>query len=190
VFADDIVRLFLGPNWVGAGSILRLLAPTLLIFGMINPLGWLLLSIGLQARSLKIALVIAPIVLTAYIIGLPHGPTGVAIAYSAAMSLWLIPHIVWCLHGTMISPWDLLLAIGRPLFSGAVAGAVAFVMQIYMDPSMSSLLRLLAGGGVMLVIYACMLLFVLGQFRFYLDLVDGLRRPSAAGAFHAGELTP
>jgi PST family polysaccharide transporter len=121
--------------------------------------------------------------------GLPHGPTGVTIAYSAAMSLWLIPHIVWCLHGTMISPWGLLLAIGRPLLSGAVAGAVAFAMQIYMGPSMSSLLRLLAGGGVMLVTYACMLLLVLGQFRFYLDLVDGMRRPSAAGAFHAGDLT-
>src|SRR4029077_9562948 len=100
--------------------------------------------------------------------GLSHGPTGVAIAYSAAMSLWLIPHIIWCLHGTLISPWDLLLAISRPLLAGAVAGAVALAMQIYLGPSMSSLLRLLAGGGVMLAIYVCTLLFVLGQFRFYM----------------------
>jgi hypothetical protein len=35
-----------------------------------------------------------------------------------------------------------------------------------------------------------MLLFVLGQLRFYLELFDGLRRPSASGSFHAGELTP
>jgi PST family polysaccharide transporter len=120
--------------------------------------------------------------------GLPHGPTGVAIAYSAAMSLWLIPHIVWFLHGTMISPWDLLLAIGRPLLSGAVAGAVALAMQIYMNPSMSFLLRLLVGGGVMLAIYVCMLLFVLGQLRFYLELFDGLQRPSASGSFQRHHL--
>ncbi len=190
LFANDIVRLLLGPNWIGAGIILRLLAPTVLIFAMINPLAWLLLSIGRQGRSLKIGLVIAPLIMTAYVIGLPHGPTGVAIAYSVAMSLWLIPHIVWCLHGTTISLWDLLLAIGRPLLSGAVAGAVALVIEIYMGPSTSSLLRLLVGGGVMLAVYVCMLLLVLGQLRFYLDLFEGLRRPAASGAFQAGERTP
>jgi O-antigen/teichoic acid export membrane protein len=66
LFADELILVLFGPNWVKAAVIFRLLAPTILIFGMINPLSWLLFSIGLQVRSLKIALAIAPIVVTAY----------------------------------------------------------------------------------------------------------------------------
>ena len=103
VFADDIILVFLGPKWKDAVPIFRLLAPTIVIFALINPFAWLLFSIGLVGRSLKIALVIAPLVIVAYLIGLPYGPRGVAFAYSAAMALWVIPHIAWCIHGTSIS---------------------------------------------------------------------------------------
>jgi PST family polysaccharide transporter len=146
---------------------------------MINPLAWLLFSIGLQVRSLKIALAIAPIVVTAYMIGLPYGPAGVASAYSIAMSLWLIPHIIWCLHGTVISPRDLLRAIFRPFISGCVAGLCAFAIQRYFGPSSGAVVRLLLGGGVMFATYILVLLFALGQRDFYLDLFRGLRRSAA-----------
>jgi O-antigen/teichoic acid export membrane protein len=146
--------------------------------GMINPLSWLLLSIGLQARSLKIGLVIAPLVVTAYIIGLPHGPIGVAIAYSTAMSLWLVPHIVWCLHGTVVSVRALFLVISRPFLAGCVAGLCAFVIQHYFVPSLDLLVGLLVGACVMFTVYVLMLLFVLGQRDFYLDLLRGLKEGS------------
>ena len=69
VFADDIVLVMLGPQWTGASTIFRLLAPTILVFGMINPTAWLLQSIGLQERSLKIALVLSPLVVCSYLVG-------------------------------------------------------------------------------------------------------------------------
>jgi PST family polysaccharide transporter len=76
LFADDLIEVILGPKWMEAAYIFRLLTPTILIFGIINPLGWLLLAIGLQGRSLAIAMVIAPLVITAYVVGLPYGPSG------------------------------------------------------------------------------------------------------------------
>jgi O-antigen/teichoic acid export membrane protein len=88
----------------GRAAIFRLLTPTILVFGIINPTGWLLHSVGLHGRSLRISLVIAPLVIAACLIGLPYGPNGIAFAFSAAMTLWLVPHVVWCLHNTMISP--------------------------------------------------------------------------------------
>jgi len=179
LFADELILVLFGPNWVKAAVIFRLLAPTILILGMINPLAWLLFSIGLQVRSLKIALAIAPIVVTAYMIGLPYGPAGVASAYSIAMSLWLIPHIIWCLHGTVISPRDLLRAIFRPFISGCVAGLCAFAIQRYFGPSSGAVVRLLLGAGVMFATYILVLLFALGQRDFYLDLFRGLRRSPA-----------
>ena len=74
---------------------------------------------------------LAPLVITAYVIGLPYGPNGVAFAYSAAMTVWLVPHVLWCLHGTAVSPRDLFFAISRPLLSAIVAAAVAFGAHFY-----------------------------------------------------------
>jgi O-antigen/teichoic acid export membrane protein len=180
VFADDIILVVLGPNWRDAAIIFRLLTPTILIFGIINPIAWLLYSIGLQVRSLKIALVIAPLVISAYILGLPHGPSGVAFAFSAAMTLWVLPHIAWCLHGTMISPWDLFLAAGRPFLAGIVAAGLAFAAQFFFSQLEMPLLRLVLGGGIMLGAYSWMLLFVMGQKKFYFDLFKELKSFSNA----------
>ena len=188
LFADDIILLALGSKWTDAVPIFRLLAPTILIFGIINPLGWLLVSNGLQGRSLKIALVIAPLVITAYVIGLPFGPNGVAFAYSAAMTVWLVPHILWCLHGTVISPRDLFLAFIRPLLSAVVAAVVTFEAHSYIMGWASPLLRLVLDASIMIITYYAMLLFVMGQSAHYLDLIRGLRSSfAAAGHGRANE---
>ncbi|UQR61046.1 lipopolysaccharide biosynthesis protein [Bradyrhizobium sp. C-145] len=178
LFSDDIVLVVLGPKWVEAAVIFRLLSPTVLIFGMINPLSWLLLSSGLQGRSLAVALVIAPLVISAYLIGLPYGPNGVALAYSTAMTLWLVPHVLWCLHGTPVSPWDLFLAVRRSFLSGIVAAAAAFIVLLYFGQQGHSLLRLTLGGCVMAGVYCYMILHVMGQRAFYLDLLAVMRNPS------------
>jgi len=175
LFADDIVLVVLGPKWADAAAIFRLLTPTILVFGIINPTAWLLQSVGLQERSLRIAFVIAPLVVAAYLIGLPYGPNGVAFAYSAAMTLWLIPHVVWSLHNTIISPWDLFLATWRPFFASIVAAAFAFAVQFYMGHLESPFLRLSLAGGVMGSVYLLIFLFVMGQKTFYFDLFRGLK---------------
>lgn len=178
LFADDLVLVLLGPKWTDAAVIFRLLAPTILIFAMINPLGWLLYSLGMVGRSLKIALVLAPIVMTGYVLGLPYGPRGVAFAYSAAMMLWLVPHIAWCVHGTMISLRDICSVVTRPLLSGIVATAFASGLQFFYGHLLSPLPRLILGVTLLLGVYLGMLLYVMGQKAFYLDLLRGLRRRS------------
>jgi PST family polysaccharide transporter len=172
--ADDIVLVVLGPQWTQAALVFQLLAPTVLVFGLINPMGWLLFSLGLQVRSLILALVIAPLVITACIIGLPYGPTGVAFAYSAALLLWLIPHLLWCVHGTMLTPKDLAIAVGPSLIAGIAVAVIAWGFNRWIDDLSSPIVRLLLGGGVTFVSYYCMLLFVLGQKAMYFDLLRDL----------------
>src|ERR1039458_7022434 len=93
LFADDMIRVLLGPKWTAAAPIFRLLAPTIVVFAIINPLFWLLSSLGLVGRSLKMGLVIAPLMIASYVIALPYGPQGVAFAYSTVMMLWALPAI-------------------------------------------------------------------------------------------------
>jgi PST family polysaccharide transporter len=171
LFADDVVLFFLGPNWKDTAAIVRWLAPTMAILAIINPLGWLIYSIGLVARGLKIALVFAPIMITGCAMGLPYGPTGVAFAYSAVMMLWVIPHILWCVHGTAISPRDILLTVSRPLASGILAGGLAFGVRLICGESVSLLPRLVLETGVVVVAFYGTLLFAAGQKSLYFDLL-------------------
>lgn len=175
LFADDIILILLGPKWTDAATIFRLLAPTVMVFGIINPMSWLLLSIGLYDRSFKIALLIAPAVIAAYVIGLPFGASGVAFAFSAAMTTLLVPIVIWCLHGTAISPRDILLASSRPFLSAIVAAAVAFGTTMYVGEWPSPLLRFALEGTIMFSIYFSILLLVKEQRTLYFDLFKGLR---------------
>jgi O-antigen/teichoic acid export membrane protein len=187
LFADDVVFCLLGPKWKDTAAIVRLLAPTIAIFAIINPLGWFVYALGLVARCLKIALVFAPFMITGYIIGLPYGPDGVAFAYSAIMTLWLFPLILWCIHGTVISFRDILLAVSRPLASGVLAGVVAFGVRLLLsDELLSPLPRLLLESSVLFTAYFGVLLFAAGQRSLYLDLIRGLKRSSSAAGESRG----
>src|ERR1022692_2794566 len=68
LFADDVILVVLGPKWSAAVPLFRLLAPTILVFAIVNPLFWLLSSLGLVERSLKMGLVIAPLMILSYVV--------------------------------------------------------------------------------------------------------------------------
>ena len=180
LFADDVVFVLLGPKWGDAAPIVRLLAPTIAIFAIINPLGWLVFSLGLVARGLKAAPVLAAVMIAGYVMGLPYGPKGVAFAYSAVLTLWVIPHIWWCVHGTAISVRDILVAVSRPLASGILAGGIAFGARLICGQYVSPLPRLVLESGVLFAAFFGVLLFAAGQKSLYLDLLRGLRAPSSA----------
>ena len=178
VLADDLIGAVLGPKWKDAAPIFRLLTPTILVFAIANPLSWLLSAIGMVGRGVKMSLVIAPLMIASYFVGLPYGPKGVACAYSAVMVLWVIPVIVWSVHGTMISLKDILIAVSRPIASSAVAGGVAFAACSLCGQSHWA--RLIWGGAVLIGTYCGMLLYILNQKSFYVGLLRTLTRRSPA----------
>jgi len=177
VFAQDIVLTALGQKWAESAIIFQMLAPAALFYGLVNPLVWVLFASERHVRSLKIALVLAVLVPAGCLIGLPYGPQGVAAGYSAAMVLWLVPHVVWCLRGTPISPLDLFRASSRPLVSAGVAVTLAYIVCAYFGPLQNSFSQLALAGGVMMAAYSSLMIFVMGK-DFYLDLIRAMRTTS------------
>ena len=179
LFAPDLIAVVLGPKWKAAGPIFRYLAPTILVFALINPIGWLIFSLGMIGRSLKVAMVLAPLVICGYLIGLPYGPKGVALAYSTVMILWVTPHIAWGLHGTVVSLKDIAVAVSRPLISGVAAGFVTFGFEFLCAQSLSPLPKLIFGIGVLGTVYVVMLFYAMGQKSLYVQLLrDAFKRSS------------
>jgi O-antigen/teichoic acid export membrane protein len=174
LFAEEVVRIVLGPKWLGAIPIFRLLAPTVLVFGLINPFGWFLTAGGWVVRSLKIALLIAPSVILGIALGLRYGPpngVGVAMGYSTVMMLLAFPVIAWSKHGTGITWGSLWNAMKQPVLSGLVAAAAGLAFKVALGGKLPAFVCVTLGLGVTFGVYAWMLLIVMGQKPIYADLL-------------------
>jgi O-antigen/teichoic acid export membrane protein len=171
LFAEDIVLVFLGSKWGAAVPVFRMLAPGMLVLALINPFGWFLLATGHAARSLKIAFLIAPVLILGYLVGLGFGSTGVAAGFSVATVLLIVPIILWATHGTAITPGETIRVAMPPFLSILVGASAALASWSFLHLMAPGLLRLIAANTVFFGLYAVMLLFVMGQKSVYLSLL-------------------
>jgi len=174
-FAREIVLVMLGQKWIQAASVLRFLAPTILVFALVNPFSWLLQATGRVERSLNIAFLICPVVILGILAGLRHGPSGVALGYSAAMLLLFVPIVAWATHGTGItaaSYWD---SVKRPLIAGMIGGGIGWLLSLPFR-ALAPITLLAVELTTSFAVYVVCLLFVMGQKEFYVDLVRHLMR--------------
>ncbi len=171
LFADDIVRIFLGAKWHEAAGVFRLMAPTILAFALVNPLAWLMLATGRAGRSLKIALMIAPVVVVSYAVGLKHGPTGVAAGFSIAMALLVLPVVWWAKHGTLITGKDILRTVMVPFLSILVGAGAAWAAGGLVSQLQQTFPRLVVECAILFGIYLLVLIFVMKQKAVYAELL-------------------
>lgn len=174
LFAEEIVRIVLGPKWMEATPIFRLLAPVALVFAVANPFSWLVMSTGRIGRALSISTATTPLVIGGIVLGLSHGPKGVALGYALAMTLLVIPIAAWSKHGTGISWPDLWGAAKPPFLAGLLAGAAGSLVKLTLHGSLPPILYLMVGLTVVIGIYAWGLLIVMGQKHVYMDLLSQL----------------
>jgi O-antigen/teichoic acid export membrane protein len=162
----DLVLVLGGAAWGPAGTLLKALAPTILVQGFINVAGSLLASAGrakgLFRGSMVVALVLCQAVLIGRFLGERFGPPnfgpalGVACSYSlTSIGVVFVPFMLYCLHTVGVRLRDLLRVLRAPLMAALVMGC--FVSLV--DRSLRStehvppLVRLLSDVGVGLAIY-------------------------------------
>jgi O-antigen/teichoic acid export membrane protein len=174
LFAEEIVRIVLGAKWMAAAPIFRLLAPVSLVFAVANPLSWLVTSTGRIGRALSISTATMPLVILGIVLGLSHGPTGVALGYSSALTLLLVPIAAWSKYGTGITWADLWGATKPPFLSGLLAGVAGLLLKLTLGGRLALIPYLLIGLGLVLGIYAWVLLIVMDQKHVYMDLLSHL----------------
>ena len=189
LFAEEIVRVVLGAKWMEAAPIFRLLAPVAVVFAVANPMSWLVLSAGRIGRALSISTATTPLVILGIVLGLSHGPKGVALGYSSAMTLLVIPIAAWSKHGTGITWADLWEATKPPFLSGLLAGAAGLLVKLTLGSrGLPPMLYLFVGLGLVLGVYAWVLLIVMRQKHVYMDLLSQvLPRPQPR---HEGTVEP
>jgi len=115
VAAAPVIALILGPQWGEAAPVFQILAVSALGQLFLEMSIWMLVSRGLSGRLLKMLLIISPILIGGFLVGLPFGIKGVALAGSV-VQIAILP---WMLHftfrGTELSLTRLVQAIVYPL---------------------------------------------------------------------------
>jgi O-antigen/teichoic acid export membrane protein len=173
LFANEIIHVLLGDKWMDVVPIFQLLAPTSLVFALANPLSWLIIATGRVGRAVGITAATTPVVIVGVLLGLSHGPTGVALGYSVAMMLIMIPITAWSKDGTGITWFDLWNVTRIPLFAGSLAGAGGLGVKVAFGGGLAPILVLALGVGVVFSIYAGALV-VMGQKKLYVGILAEL----------------
>lgn len=129
VAAEPVIVLTLGGRWRGAAPVFRLLAMFALGQLLLESTNWLLVSRGKSLRLLQLWLMLAPIMIASYAIGLPFGIRFVALS-SALVQFAILPGILkFTFRGTTITLRRLGRAVLYPVLMCLVAVCSARVAQ-------------------------------------------------------------
>jgi O-antigen/teichoic acid export membrane protein len=115
VGAEPVIKLALGDQWRGAAPVFQILAISALGQLLLQSTVWLLVSRGESERLLKLLLLISPVIIGSFLLGLPFGIKGVALSYSLVL-LGILPWILkYTFRGTNLTLQRLGRAIMYPV---------------------------------------------------------------------------
>jgi PST family polysaccharide transporter len=150
--SDLIIQVLLGPQWQESVGLFQILSISIPLMMVSNTNGFIQISLGRSDRMLKWNLIRLPILIAGFLIGLPYGAKGVAIAVTTvALLLWL-PGIAYAAHGTPVSFRMILRRTASPLLCIATAAVIALPLQIH---SGWPLVDLIAKAAFCMTLYFC-----------------------------------
>lgn len=95
IAAPSVVRVMFGAGYDEAVPVLRWLAIAGFMQPLMNSLGWLYISQGRARELLRWGLVSGLLIVMSFVLGLPHGPVGVARAYALTICIVVVPLAIW-----------------------------------------------------------------------------------------------
>jgi O-antigen/teichoic acid export membrane protein len=87
----DVIRVLLGPRWGEAGEIFTYFAPGIGMMLVYGTHGWIHLSIGRADRWFRWGIVEWTVTILLFLVALPWGPEGIAVAWGVSFWLLTIP---------------------------------------------------------------------------------------------------
>lgn len=163
IFAENIIILILGKQWIGAVLVFQILAVTGFIQSAVQAgRGLPLLSMGFSRRYLYFGILQSIVTVIGFVIGLHWGIIGVAAGYGIAFYLLIPFTIVWCLKGSPVTISDWMLAISSPILATLVMIPFMILIKDFIQhnvkvidlPLYANLKVTFIGGTVGMVVYA------------------------------------
>lgn len=163
VFADQIVWLWLGPNWLECARLFQLLSLAALFRVLLQPIGWLLISSGKTRLSRLIAFASSAVILAAFFAGISYGAAGVATAYSISMLLLFVPTLYFALRNSPVSVRHFLTTLAPPFGAGMSAAMAGWSVLRFVSGAHSEWITAAIGFLAFVGTYSFVLLVVCGR---------------------------
>ena len=155
VVAPDLVRVVLPAKWLPAVPVIRLLCLAGLGHSLIALNSTILQARGHAGTVLRISIFTSIVTLGAFASGLPWGILGVAGFFAAAKWLLVLPDTWITTRRAQMPLWSALWASGAMLPFGLAAAAAGYgVQQLLLHAGAPAIVRLLAAGAAVFVVYA------------------------------------
>ncbi len=122
--SDRVIRLFLGPRWLGAVELFTILALVSFVQAPSGIRSIVQTALGRGERLFRLSLVTGGAAVASFFIGLPWGARGVAIAYAVGTYLVLHPSLAYAFQGTPVRTSDFYRAVLRPAVSSVGMAAL------------------------------------------------------------------
>jgi O-antigen/teichoic acid export membrane protein len=153
VAAEPVIVLVLGNQWREAAPVFQILVISALGQLLLDSTVWLFVSRGQSLQLLKLMLVVSPILIASYAIGLPFGIKGVALSGSLVL-LAIFPGILkFSFRGTNLTLKRLGRAILYPI-SLCLAGVFLAECALYLAASQRKVVQLLITALGFAMVYA------------------------------------
>ena len=175
--SDRLVPFALGQQWTDSAPIFSALAFAGLLQPLNNPSGWLFISQGRAAEAMRWSLFTAVCSIVAFVLGLPYGAFGVAVAIS--ITEYLRTPLLWLYVGRKGPVRTAEVAkVAIPLVIGAhLAMLCVWAVQDFLPgPTIASLACGLAISYSVTLISACVFPGGRGAFKAAALLINHLRR--------------
>ncbi len=175
MFSDAAVRLVLGPGWLPASPIFFWLCLTALHQIQTMSLGWLFVSQGRASEFALLGAFGAGAIVTSFMVGLPYGPVGVAMAFAIA-DICIRAPMTWWVAGRR-GPVDLAVLIRCFLPHAAAMSACAAVLVVWSAASpLGEIPTFLAGAGIAYCVNAVVLCLFTEKRRLIASFIRGALR--------------
>jgi PST family polysaccharide transporter len=133
--AAPLVIVLYGPAWSESADIFSFLAISIFALSMTTGMMWVNVSLGRTRRMLMWNLIRSPLAVMSFVIGLPYGAKGVAIAFTAMACVTAIPGIAFQVNRTPVTWLDVLRITGPATLTGIFAASTALILTAIDPPS-------------------------------------------------------
>jgi PST family polysaccharide transporter len=122
--AHEVIPVMMGARWNAAIPIFSILSISLFLYPLMSSMGWLYLATGKTDKIFHWTLFSSLIILPAYLIGLPYGARGVALACACANIILFYPSLYYATKVAGLSLKAIFKTILRPILCTTIMMAV------------------------------------------------------------------
>ena len=175
IASRDIVYVLLGPQWGQTAVIFSVLGLSTGLYLVYNTNGWLHMSLGRSDRFKKWAMLAAGVYSAAILIGLAFSVTAVALAYTIATLLLMIPCLLYAGKPIGLSFSEILSSLWRYVLAAVFSGAICRYLIFGLLATDIVLLNLIVELAVYALIYLILLVSLFGSPKPIMEYYDLLR---------------